>query len=166
VPPARVGLLTAELPRIYLRKMTRKGRCMQRALARAFSLVSCTANCRRGLEPAGFLCLARRSRIVYCFIRTRILVSGLTGVCSYEMSLLLQLSTVPHANDDHLCVRMNPIAKDVGASTEGRENLSPTGVVIHAASDLRKLAQLLSRGFDAVHHIAGGLCVLFSNEIV
>lgn len=82
------------------------------------------------------------------------------------MSLLPQLATVPDANDDHVPVRTDPKAKDVGASTEGRENLSPTGVVVHAASNLRKLAELLGRRFDAGRHTSRGLCVLFSNEIV
>jgi len=82
------------------------------------------------------------------------------------MPLLPQLATVPDANHDHFSVRIDPIAKDIGASTKGRENFSPAGVVVHASSNLRKLGQLLSSRFDARHHTAGGLCVLFSNEIV
>lgn len=96
----------------------------------------------------------------------RIPVSGLIGVCSNENSLLPQLAAVPDANDDHFSVRIDPIAKDVGASTEGRENFSPTGVVVHAASNLWKLAQLPGSCFDAGHHTSSGLGVLFSNKIV
>ena len=73
------------------------------------------------------------------------------------MPLLSQLATVPDANDDHFSVRIDPIAKDVGARTEGRENFSPTGVVVHAASNLRKLAELLGSRFDAGRRTSGSL---------